>query len=63
MIHIRFEYRCDFCGKEIVGADTHEHGADYGRFPVPRHVGKVGPAHACTECVRRATKAVTPEPV
>lgn len=57
MIHIHFEYRCDFCGKEIVGADVHEHGADYGRFPVPRHVSKVGPAHACNTCLARAQDA------
>lgn len=54
MIYIRFEYRCDYCGKEIVGADTHEHGADYGRYPVPRHVSKVGAGHACERCVKAA---------
>lgn len=58
MIKIRFEYWCDYCGREIVGADTHEHGAEYGRYPVPRHVTKVGAGHACTHCAEVAVIAV-----
>lgn len=58
MIRIRFEYICDYCAREIVGADVHNHGADYGRYPVPRHVSKVGHAHACTDCVQVAMEAV-----
>lgn len=58
MIKMRFEYWCDYCGAEIVGADVHEHGAEYGRYPVPRHVTKVGSGHACTSCAEKAVKAL-----
>jgi hypothetical protein len=57
MITLIFEYRCDFCEREIVGRDVHHHGADYGRFPVPRGIARVGSAHACKECAEVAVKA------
>ena len=54
MIKIRFEYWCDFCHAEIVGADVFQHGADYGRYPVPRHVQRVKNSHACATCSDKA---------
>lgn len=61
VILLTFEYLCDFCGREIVGADKHRHGADYGRYPVPRHVTRIGPHHACIGCEEKAMQAL-PQP-
>jgi hypothetical protein len=58
VIHLRFEYRCDFCDAEIVGAETYKHGADFGRYPVPRHVTRIGPHHACITCEKFALTAL-----
>jgi len=59
MIKIRFEYWCDACGREAMGADVHEHGADFGRYPVPRSIRKVGQWYVCEGCYKVAEKALT----
>ena len=60
MIKIRFEYWCDACGREAMGADEHRHGADYGRYPVPRSIRKVGQYHVCGTCYEKAERALQP---
>ena len=60
MIKITYEYWCDYCDKEIVGADVHHHGADYGRYPVPRGIPRIGSGYACNECVNRAREVLKP---
>ena len=59
VIKIRYEYWCDYCNREIVGADVHNHGADYGRYPVPRGIQRIGPGYACNECVKKAQIAAS----